>query len=218
MAIVKCKECGKDVSEDAKTCPHCGIKHPYAIKRYVEIGGNIFFGILIAWFILSGSACEFFGCTPKKDPAEVKAEAAFNELFSSPAVSVNDVTVFGAGGMTIANKTRLNWSRVELILNPPFGNEGFASAAKAIYALATDDIQGFRAPPNSSEMYGPVNAGNQLYVKWDDFLHKETKEKFSPSRYQPNMLILRIYADDSGKMRNVYKVFRRNSAGAWIDG
>jgi hypothetical protein len=28
MALVKCKECGKDVSACAKTCPHCGISRP----------------------------------------------------------------------------------------------------------------------------------------------------------------------------------------------
>ncbi len=26
MALVKCKECGKDISSSAKVCPHCGIK------------------------------------------------------------------------------------------------------------------------------------------------------------------------------------------------
>lgn len=24
MAIIRCKECGKDVSDKAKSCPHCG--------------------------------------------------------------------------------------------------------------------------------------------------------------------------------------------------
>lgn len=28
MALVKCRECGKEVSTGAKTCPHCGIKAP----------------------------------------------------------------------------------------------------------------------------------------------------------------------------------------------
>lgn len=26
MALVKCKECGKEISKDAETCPHCGKK------------------------------------------------------------------------------------------------------------------------------------------------------------------------------------------------
>lgn len=28
MAIGKCRECGKDVSTEAKTCPHCGASNP----------------------------------------------------------------------------------------------------------------------------------------------------------------------------------------------
>ena len=28
MALIKCKECGEEVSAQAKTCPHCGVKNP----------------------------------------------------------------------------------------------------------------------------------------------------------------------------------------------
>ena len=28
MALIKCKECGSEVSDKAKTCPKCGISHP----------------------------------------------------------------------------------------------------------------------------------------------------------------------------------------------
>lgn len=28
MAMTKCRECGKDVSKAAPTCPHCGVKRP----------------------------------------------------------------------------------------------------------------------------------------------------------------------------------------------
>lgn len=28
MALVECRECGRDVSASAETCPHCGIKSP----------------------------------------------------------------------------------------------------------------------------------------------------------------------------------------------
>jgi hypothetical protein len=31
MALVKCKECGKETSTEAKTCPSCGIKNPEKI-------------------------------------------------------------------------------------------------------------------------------------------------------------------------------------------
>lgn len=28
MALIRCKECGKEVSSSAVTCPHCGVPEP----------------------------------------------------------------------------------------------------------------------------------------------------------------------------------------------
>ena len=30
MALVQCRECGKEISDQAEMCPHCGIRHRYA--------------------------------------------------------------------------------------------------------------------------------------------------------------------------------------------
>ena len=30
MAIVKCRECGEEVSNKAEKCPHCGVKTPHS--------------------------------------------------------------------------------------------------------------------------------------------------------------------------------------------
>jgi DNA-directed RNA polymerase subunit RPC12/RpoP len=38
MAIVACKECGKDVSDAAERCPHCGIKRVTTGKVVSSIG------------------------------------------------------------------------------------------------------------------------------------------------------------------------------------
>jgi len=36
MALVECKECGKEVSDKAKVCPHCGIETPTAVFGNTE--------------------------------------------------------------------------------------------------------------------------------------------------------------------------------------
>ena len=39
--MVKCRECGKEVSDQAKTCPHCGIANPAPPSRfgtYMKVG------------------------------------------------------------------------------------------------------------------------------------------------------------------------------------
>ena len=41
MGMVKCRECGKEVSAKAKNCPHCGIDKPAPesrLRRYLKLG------------------------------------------------------------------------------------------------------------------------------------------------------------------------------------
>lgn len=50
MALVKCEECGKEVSTKAETCPHCGFKcrsHPF-ITSLKALGGLYLLIIAIA--------------------------------------------------------------------------------------------------------------------------------------------------------------------------
>lgn len=49
MALVKCKECKKEVSSSAKVCPHCGIKNP-AVTAKDYIFGLI--GVVIIFFVI----------------------------------------------------------------------------------------------------------------------------------------------------------------------
>ena len=39
MALIKCKECGNEISSSAKTCPHCGIK--LSILKCPECGKKL---------------------------------------------------------------------------------------------------------------------------------------------------------------------------------
>lgn len=47
MALIKCSECGKDISADARACPNCGAKPPYRPSlAFVLIAGLlVVFGI-----------------------------------------------------------------------------------------------------------------------------------------------------------------------------
>jgi hypothetical protein len=48
MAIRKCRECGKDVSSEAKTCPHCGVTDP--VKKGISLLRMVlvlFFGFVV---------------------------------------------------------------------------------------------------------------------------------------------------------------------------
>lgn len=48
MAMVKCKECGTEVSNTAKKCPQCGVDHPGVSKTQTAMGCLILIVIISA--------------------------------------------------------------------------------------------------------------------------------------------------------------------------
>ena len=47
MALRPCGECGQTISERARTCPHCGITHPFkssAQRKFDDGCGTVFVG------------------------------------------------------------------------------------------------------------------------------------------------------------------------------
>lgn len=54
MALIKCKECKKEVSEFANKCPHCGIKNPDP-KDWLKGILGLAFIVGVAWFFLHDS-------------------------------------------------------------------------------------------------------------------------------------------------------------------
>lgn len=72
MAMTKCKECGKEVSTSADTCPHCGIKKPGASAKEAVIGGVAIL-IAMAWGLTNCTGGED---EAKSEPAQTAAEEA----------------------------------------------------------------------------------------------------------------------------------------------
>lgn len=73
MPLSKCRECGEQVSSEAKTCPKCGIKGP--VKRK----GAILNGVMIVFAVLALSA--FLG---KKSPNSGTPTSTQEALGSDP--------------------------------------------------------------------------------------------------------------------------------------
>lgn len=53
MALIKCHECGADVSTEAKTCPKCGAKPKTTTNKLAAIGG-VALALFAIWFFLGG--------------------------------------------------------------------------------------------------------------------------------------------------------------------
>lgn len=51
MAIIKCNECGKQISTDAAFCPHCGKMHvPVNTDNFARLKSIVSLIALILWF------------------------------------------------------------------------------------------------------------------------------------------------------------------------
>jgi hypothetical protein len=75
MAMTDCKECGKQISTQAKACPHCGAEpkddDTFAKRLVMVIGGLVLVGIF--------STCGGSETTAPKPPPDPAKEQRFNE-------------------------------------------------------------------------------------------------------------------------------------------
>ena len=53
MAIIKCHECGNEISSDAKTCPKCGVT-PKTSRNKITFIIGVMIVIFFIWFWLGG--------------------------------------------------------------------------------------------------------------------------------------------------------------------
>lgn len=75
MALVKCKECGKEISSTAKQCPQCGYKEKKSIQKKTIV--TAFLCVLII-----GGMFTFIGTKVFKNVTEMHKYKEYDELFS----------------------------------------------------------------------------------------------------------------------------------------
>jgi DNA-directed RNA polymerase subunit RPC12/RpoP len=90
MALVPCRECGKEVSEQAEACPYCGIKTPSKKKRQRNMIITSTTTLLVLSLLIGGSVLVYHKVVRTfSPPAEVGADnKPYNPPPSKPATSV----------------------------------------------------------------------------------------------------------------------------------
>ena len=90
MALVPCRECGKEVSDQAEACPYCGIKTPSKEKRKKKLITTTITIVLVLSLLIGGSVLVYHKIVRAfSPPAEVGADnKPYNPPPSKPATSV----------------------------------------------------------------------------------------------------------------------------------
>ena len=104
MALKPCRECGTEVSTEAKKCPHCGVKNPTRVSGRQEVnkGAYLLVGFLlfVVWMVISSGGDTSSSSTARS----AGASASFEEKLA----------VIDAGGYDGVSQTVVSRYRAEL--------------------------------------------------------------------------------------------------------
>ena len=124
MALKPCKECGKDVSTQAKTCPHCGVDAPAQKGTQVSSGAGCFI-LLLVIFILAISGV-FSGDNTSVTPPSSE---------SSGFIDIKVQVRFTGTQFEITNRDSYNWKSVKLELNSGLIRGGYVYRVQQLGVL-----------------------------------------------------------------------------------
>ena len=123
MALVKCKECKKEVSDKAKECPHCGVKEP-GVTVGQKAGGCLIMIVIFAAIVYYFSSGDSDDKTSKTNPAV--CEATDGECIANSMMINPDVITACKSGVEKYSKFEYEWT------------DGFTSPLFSRYLLKQD--------------------------------------------------------------------------------
>ena len=83
MALIKCPECGKEISDKAKACPNCGVPVSSTTVDYNSKSktGNV----LIIWAIVCLIVCTVYGVRESSNELGERAYYLMNGYYRDPS-------------------------------------------------------------------------------------------------------------------------------------
>ncbi len=87
MALKKCRECGKEVSSGAKTCPHCGVSRPVKTNSIWSWLLAIVVGVIIYQAIVGPSSSSYSSDSGSATSTQASQEPSGNSPPTSPSKS-----------------------------------------------------------------------------------------------------------------------------------
>lgn len=116
MALKPCRECKKEVSTDAKTCPHCGVSNP-TVAAKDQVAGAV--GVVVILGILSVAAMWCFG----GDSGSSDRQAA---------TPLSATVRFTGTQLQVTNRDDFPWTDCRLEINPGIVRGGWSASAARI--------------------------------------------------------------------------------------
>jgi hypothetical protein len=151
MPLIKCKECGKEISSAAPTCPNCG--HPRRPKLDVSakdaINGSI-------GFLIIGAICIAW-LTHRNDDIIAKISPPITVKPSEPEPDPLKADIsFDGERFVLTNKDGFNWKNCHLSVNEKIFDFGYSTTVEIIPAHGHHWLSAMEFANSSSERFNPL--------------------------------------------------------------
>ncbi len=114
MAIIKCRECSKEVSSSADKCPHCGVKLNSNSSIGMAIGIFVIFVAYVAYSNFGGKSSTI--TVSKPVASSVQQATSSNELTATNLKFFNDGLLSKVTGI-VKNTTGIKLDYVQVEIN-----------------------------------------------------------------------------------------------------
>ncbi|MEC7118666.1 MAG: zinc ribbon domain-containing protein [Pseudomonadota bacterium] len=152
MALISCKECGAQVSTEAKNCPHCGAK----IKKPLSLGG--FLLVLLTGYLV-------YQCTAAVEDGE-QIGRSLGEHSASLELDSSSVSVYQA---IRSIDFDFEWKRggfdTAMLVDFKFKNNGTSDVKDITISCDHKASSGTKIDSNERVIYEIIKAGETKRVK-----------------------------------------------------
>jgi hypothetical protein len=114
MSLINCKECKKEISSKAKNCPQCGAKVPAKFSVIKLIGGLVFGGIALLFFMVDKPGT---GITSQAGEAAAASKSAVQALTATNVAFTKSKSGNRMVTGTLLNTTGKKLSYVQVEIN-----------------------------------------------------------------------------------------------------
>ncbi len=148
MALVKCKECGKEVSKKASACPNCGA--PVKKASSVSPGCGCALVLLVGAIIVGAIVSQTDTGTPSG------SRSAPSKPKESPStVDLNATVSFNGTQFIIANGDSFDWTNVKLEINSKTFSSGYTLKTSVMKAGEVYTVGAMQFAKSDGEKFNP---------------------------------------------------------------
>lgn len=175
MALINCKECGKEISDQADKCPHCGFPVKTALpnkekpkQKGISFRGflAIVIGIILVGYWLAGSCSD--GTKPDGGTQKTQSVTKPTPKPAPRSIDLEASIRFTGTQFMVTNQDNFDWFDCKLDLNGGLFSDGYVIRVPIIPTQDTFTVGAMQFAKGDGTRFNPLTMKPQnLFVTCD---------------------------------------------------